>query len=164
MIGSFLSSIGGQMCNWCHYQKSFTYLLTYVKQQINSTLPWVCTVVDHRRCQNVIGTSVTHSAVSYGPHFLFLPYFVWGPATLGKINTTQQLLCIQIPCILVQDNYNEWQMRIYLATIWSYCFLHSFKSFAKTNLAKIAKKNCRQHSSNTHGVGNYAQGILSAAL
>ena len=26
MIGSFLSSIGGQMCNWCHYQKSFAYL------------------------------------------------------------------------------------------------------------------------------------------
>ena len=52
-------------------------LLTYhVKQQIDPTLLWVCTVVDHRRCQNVIGTSVTHSAVSYGPHFLFLPYFV----------------------------------------------------------------------------------------
>ena len=59
---------------------------------------------------------------------------------LGKINTTQQLLCIQIPCIFVQDNHNEWKTRIYLATIWSYCFLHSLKSFAKTNLAKIAKK------------------------
>ena len=141
-------------------------LLTYhVKQQIDPTLLWVCTVVDHRRHQNVVSTSATHSAVSYGPHFLFLPYFVWGPATLGKINTTQQLLCIQIPCILVQDNHNEWQMRIYLATIWSYCFLHSLKSFAKTNLAKIAKKkNCRQHSSNAHGVGDCAQGILSAAL
>ena len=52
-------------------------LLTYhVKQQIDPTLLWVCTVVDHRRCQNVIGKSVTHSAVSYGPHFLFFPYFV----------------------------------------------------------------------------------------
>ena len=30
-----------------------------------------------------------------------------GPATLGKINTTQQLLCVQIPCILVEENNNE---------------------------------------------------------
>ena len=52
-------------------------LLTYhVKQQIDPPLLWVCTVVDHRRHQNVVSTSVTHSAVSYGPHFLFLPYFV----------------------------------------------------------------------------------------
>ena len=28
-----------------------------------------------------------------------------GPATLSKINTTQQLLCVHIPCILVQGNH-----------------------------------------------------------
>ena len=30
-----------------------------------------------------------------------------GPATLSKINTTQQLLCVHIPCILVQGNHYE---------------------------------------------------------
>ena len=31
-------------------------------------------------------------------------------------------------------------MRIYLAKIRSYCFLHSLKSFAKVNSVKTAKK------------------------
>ena len=31
-------------------------------------------------------------------------------------------------------------MRIHLATIRSYCFLHSLESFAETNSAKTAKK------------------------
>ena len=25
-------------------------------------LPWVCTIIDHRRCRNVVRTSVTHQA------------------------------------------------------------------------------------------------------
>ena len=41
---------------------------------------------------------------------------------------------------LVQDNHNEWPMRICPATIRSYCILHSLKSFAETNSAKTAKK------------------------
>ena len=27
-------------------------------------LPWVCSVIDHRRRQNVVRTSVTHSAIA----------------------------------------------------------------------------------------------------
>ena len=141
MIGSFLSSIGGQMCNWCHYQKSFAYLSC-------KTTNWshIAVGLYSSRSQKVSKCdkhiSDTLSCVLWATFF----------ATLGKINTTQQLLCIQIPCILVQDNHNEWQMRIYLATIWSYCFFHSLKCFAKTNSAKTAKKNCRQCSSNAHGV------------
>ena len=35
-------------------------------KQIDSMLPWVCSVIDHRGRQNVVKTSVTHE-----PHFIF---------------------------------------------------------------------------------------------
>ena len=38
-------------------------------------LPWVCSVIDHRRRQNVVRTSVTHSAIASCATFLFLPLF-----------------------------------------------------------------------------------------
>ena len=40
-------------------------------------LRWVCSVihVDHRRRQNVVRTSVTHSAIASCATFLFLPHF-----------------------------------------------------------------------------------------
>ena len=49
-------------------------ILYYIKQ-IDSMLPWVCSVIDHRRRQNVIRTSVTHSAIASCATFLFLPHF-----------------------------------------------------------------------------------------
>ena len=38
-------------------------------------LPWVSSVIDHRRRQNVVRTSVTHSAIASCATFLFLPHF-----------------------------------------------------------------------------------------
>ena len=40
-------------------------------------LPCVCSVIDHRRHQNVvrISDSVTHLAIALGATFLFLPHF-----------------------------------------------------------------------------------------
>ena len=38
-------------------------------------LPWVCSVIDHRRRQNVVRTSVTHSAIASCATFLILPHF-----------------------------------------------------------------------------------------
>ena len=38
-------------------------------------LPCVCSVLDHRRRQNVVRTSVTHSAIASCATFLFLPHF-----------------------------------------------------------------------------------------
>ena len=38
-------------------------------------LPWVCSVIDHRRRQNVVRTSVTNSAIASCATFLFLPHF-----------------------------------------------------------------------------------------
>ena len=47
--------------NISKFKKAFRY---YIKQ-IDSMLPCVCSVIDHRRRQNVVRTSVTHSAT---PH------------------------------------------------------------------------------------------------
>ena len=62
-----------------------------------------------------------------------------GQLCLAKINTAQQLVCAQIPCILVN---NDLPTRIYLATIRSYCFLQdSSKSLPKNYIwLKTAKK------------------------
>ena len=38
-------------------------------------LRWVCSVIDLRRRQNVVRTSVTHSAIASCAAFLFLPHF-----------------------------------------------------------------------------------------
>ena len=38
-------------------------------------LPFVCSVTDHRRRQNVVRTSVTPSAIASCATFLFLPHF-----------------------------------------------------------------------------------------
>ena len=58
-------------------KKSFicSSLFRYCIKQIDSMLPCVCSVIDHRRRQNVVRTSVTHSAVVSCATFLFLPYF-----------------------------------------------------------------------------------------
>ena len=52
-------------------KKAFRY---YIKQ-IDSMLLCVCSVIDHRRRQNVVRTSVTHSAIALCATFLFLPHF-----------------------------------------------------------------------------------------
>ena len=44
-------------------------------KQIDSMLPWVCSVIDHRGRQNVVKTSETHSACGSCATSLFLPHF-----------------------------------------------------------------------------------------
>ena len=44
----------------------------YRIKEIDSVLPCFCSVIDHRRRQNVVRTSVTHSS---NATFLFLPHF-----------------------------------------------------------------------------------------
>ena len=56
--------------------KSFccsTLFLYYIKQ-VDSMLPCVCSVIDHRRRQNVVRTSVTRSAIASCVIYVFLQY------------------------------------------------------------------------------------------
>ena len=53
------------MLKYFEIRKAFRY---YIKQ-IDSMLPCVCSVIDHRGRQNVVRTSVTHSATPRVPRF-----------------------------------------------------------------------------------------------
>ena len=67
---------GGAKASFCvmlkyfEIKKAFRY---YIKQ-IDSMLLCICSVIDHRRCQNVVRTSVTHSAIPRVP--LFYSYHI----------------------------------------------------------------------------------------
>ena len=50
-------------------------LILYHIKQIDSMLPCICPVIDHRGRQNVVKTSVTHSANASCATFLSLPHF-----------------------------------------------------------------------------------------
>ena len=50
-------------------------LIRYYIKQIDCMLLCVCSVIDHRRRQNVVRTSVTHSVIASCATFLFLQYF-----------------------------------------------------------------------------------------
>ena len=50
-------------------------LTLYYIKQIDSMLPCICPLIDHRGRQNVVRTSVTHSAIASCATFLFLPHF-----------------------------------------------------------------------------------------
>ena len=50
-------------------------LILYYIKQIDSMWPCICPVIDHRGRQNVVRTSVTHSAIASCATLLFLPHF-----------------------------------------------------------------------------------------
>ena len=50
-------------------------LILYYIKQIDSMLPCICPLIDHRGRQNVVRTSVTHSAIASCATFLFLQHF-----------------------------------------------------------------------------------------
>ena len=52
-----------------------TFFILYYIKQIDSKLPCVCSVIDHRGRQNVVRTSVTHSAAPHVP--LFCSYHIF---------------------------------------------------------------------------------------
>ena len=58
----------------CEIKQLLCVILYYIKQ-IDSMLPCICPVIDHRGHQNVVRTSVTHSAIASCATFLFLLHF-----------------------------------------------------------------------------------------
>jgi len=53
----------------------FSSLFHYYIKQIDFMLLCVCSVIDHRRRQNVLRTSATHLVIALCATFLFLPHF-----------------------------------------------------------------------------------------
>ena len=54
-------------------------LFLYYIKHVDYMLPCVCSVIDHRRRQNVVRRWVTPSAITLCATFLFLPHFdvIW---------------------------------------------------------------------------------------
>ena len=50
-------------------------LILYYIKQTDSMLQCICPLIDHRGRQNVVRTSVTHSAIASCATFLFSPHF-----------------------------------------------------------------------------------------
>ena len=79
-----------------HIEKFFCgSLFLYYMKQIDSMLPCVCSVIDHRRRQNVVRTSLTHSAIASCATFLFLPHFDVICGLLLNRRTTTLNLCVK---------------------------------------------------------------------
>ena len=79
-MGKGLAKAGFRvMLTYFEIKKAFRY---YIKH-IDSILPCVCSVIDHRRRQNVVRsrTSVTHSATSRVP--LFCSYHILTPPSVN---------------------------------------------------------------------------------
>ena len=64
------------------------FLILYYIKQIDSKLPCVCSVIDHRGRQNVVRTSVTHSAVPRVP--LFCSYHILTSSMIYYLTDAQQ--------------------------------------------------------------------------
>ena len=81
-------------------------LFLYYIKQIYFMLPCACSVIDHRRRQNVVGTSGAHSAIVSCATFLCLPHFdvicdllltrstaIWNLFVKYKQTYSRKLLC-----------------------------------------------------------------------
>ena len=108
-------------------------LILYYIKQIDSMLPCICPVIDHRGRQNVVRTSVTHSAIASCATFLFLPHFdVICDLLLARCTATwnlfvkyiykqQQQLCICLNFYF----FDKVALLIFLVkVILKYCFAH----------------------------------------
>ena len=81
-------------------------------------LPCVCSVIDHRRRQNVVRTSVTHSAIASCATFLFLPHF--------------DVICD----LLLNRRTATWNLFVKLTLVLLTCFL----SFLVTKGSRVLEK------------------------
>ena len=67
-----------------------TFKIFYYINQIDSKLSCVCSVIDHRGCQNVVRTSVTHSAAPRVP--LFCSYHILKSSVIYYWTDARQLV------------------------------------------------------------------------
>ena len=78
-------------------------LILYHIKQVDSKFPCVCSVIDHRGRQNVVRTSVTHSAAPHVP--LFCSYHILTSSVIYSIPSSNlTIFLILITRIPVTDN------------------------------------------------------------
>ena len=87
-IGSFLWCIGRQTHGRCHHTQ---FLPLFNVKQIDSILPCVCPVIDHRKWQLVFQISVTHSA---SPHVSILVLNTFWPHLSNRRTVTWNIFVL----------------------------------------------------------------------
>lgn len=66
---------------------NYFFVFLFIKK-VDSMLPRICSVIDHRRLQNVVKISVTHWPNRLCVTFLFLPYIWCNLWSITKTDTT----------------------------------------------------------------------------
>ena len=106
----------------------FPYILIlYYIKQIDSKLPCVCSVIDHRGRQNVVRTSVTHSAAPCVP--LLCSYHTqlkkWGEILDYVLRFSLHFVrALAASCVL----YNRTEHSLYLLNMQWFYFLSIFNT------------------------------------
>ena len=117
------------MLKYFEINQSFTWsnLFRYYIKQVDSMLPCVCSVIDHRRRHNVVRTSVTHSAIASCATFLFLPHF---DVICDRLFCSYHMLTSSV--IYYWTDARHW---IYLLNIIYYCMASSESAQDEPNRA-----------------------------
>ena len=90
LIGFHLWSIRGQMYRWCHHLNlSFVYFNSLLYKTNGFQVACACSVIDHRGHQNMVRTSVTHSAAPCVP--LFCSYHILMSSVIYYLTDAWQL-------------------------------------------------------------------------
>jgi len=85
----------------------FVLFLYYLKQVDFMSLR-ICSIIGHRRCQNVVGTSVSHSPKQLVCHFLFLSNFdVFCDHLLNRCMATSNLFVQFEGCNILKDCFKK---------------------------------------------------------
>ena len=93
---------------WRHHQNFFLYILIlYCIKQIDSKLQCVCSVIDHKGRQNVVRTSVTHSAAPHEP--LFCSYHILTSSVIYYWTDAQQLGIYSLSLLYFAHKYTLWK-------------------------------------------------------
>ena len=74
------------------------------KTEIDSMLPYICSVTDHRRRQNVVRTTVTHLAIASCATFLLSHFHVICDLLLNRRTATWNLFVKLKPCTVLLSN------------------------------------------------------------
>jgi len=112
-------------------------LILYYIKQIDSMLPFIRPVIDHRGSQNVVRTSVTHSAVTSCATFLVLPHF-------------------DVTCDLLQDRCTAtWNLFVKYMKIVTGLESSSRSEVKKTAAASLHFQSvCERNSNKLQGAGS----------
>ena len=74
-----------------YFKRVLMFSLLYCLKQIDSMLPCICSGVYHRRCQNVVRTSVTHEPLLFCSYLILMSSAII--SLLSKMHSNMESIC-----------------------------------------------------------------------